>query len=106
MTIYKLKSFYRGWFIGNFAPSVLKTEDFEVGILEHKKGEEWPAHFHEKSLEINYLIEGKMKIQNKLLVAGDIFVLNKYEIADPEFIEDCKLVVIKTPSVPGDKVLV
>ena len=37
---------WRGWFIGDFEPSVLKTKDFEVGVLVHPKGEKWPAHFH------------------------------------------------------------
>ena len=27
-----------GWFVGNFEPSGFKTENFEVGYLEHKKG--------------------------------------------------------------------
>ena len=35
--------------------------------------------------------------------AGDIFILEPFEIADPEFLEDCDLVIIKTPSLPGDK---
>jgi len=106
MNIHKIENFFRGWFIGDFEPSVLKTDLFEVGILEHKKGEHWPAHFHEHCTEINYLISGKMIIKGKELNSGDIFVLDKLEIADPEFLEDCKLVVIKTPSIPGDKVIV
>lgn len=106
MNVHKIEEFFRGWFVGNFNPSVYKTDSFEVGILEHKKGEIWPAHYHEHSVEINYLISGRMSIQEKELVAGDIFVIDKLEIADPIFLEDCKLVVIKTPSIPGDKILV
>ena len=30
-----------GWFVGNFEPSVFKTKNFEVGYLEHKKGDLW-----------------------------------------------------------------
>ena len=40
------------------------------------------------------------------LVKGDVFIIHPYEIADPLFLEDCKIMVIKTPSVPGDKYLV
>ena len=44
-----------------------------------------------------------MTIQGKELNSGDIFVLEPYEVADPIFLEDCNLIVVKTPSIPGDK---
>lgn len=95
-----------GWFIGNFEPSVLKTDQFEVCYKFHSKGEKWDTHYHKKGTEINYLIEGKMIIQDKELNKGDIFVLNPYEIADPFFLEDCTLLIVKTPSIPGDKFII
>lgn len=104
MKVSKLKDTHRGWFIGDFEPSALRTKDFEVGILEHKKGEDWPAHIHEHCTEYNVLLEGKMTIRNQELNAGDIFVIEKNEVADPIFHEDCKVVVIKTPSIPQDKI--
>lgn len=96
----------RGWFIGDFEPSVLRTKDFEVGVLEHKKGENWPAHYHEFSDEYNLLLKGKMTIQKKELTEGDIFIIEKNEVADPIFLEDCMILVVKVPSVVGDKILV
>lgn len=95
----------RGWFIGNFEPSILKTKEFEVGLLTHSKGEYWAPHYHEFSDEYNLLISGKMIIQKKEINEGDIFVLKKKEIADPIFLEDCVVLVIKTPSIPGDKII-
>ena len=56
--------------------------------------------------EINYLVKGRMTIQNTELNEGDIFIFNPYEIADPIFLEDCTVVIIKTPSVPGDKYVI
>lgn len=44
-----------------------------------------------------------MKIQNKILKKGDIFILYPYETADPIFLEDCEVMVVKTPSVKKDK---
>ena len=44
-----------------------------------------------------------MKLQDKILKAGDIFIMPPYEIADPEFLQDCELVVVKTPSIKNDK---
>ncbi len=103
MKVYNLKDYTRGWFIGDFEPSVLRTADFEVGLLNHSKGEYWAPHVHKLSDEFNLLIEGKMRICGKEINAGEIFVIEKNETADPEFLEDCSVLVVKTPSVPGDK---
>jgi hypothetical protein len=102
----KLSNMTRGWFIGDFEPSLLKTKDFEVGILTHKKGEEWPEHYHKIATEYTVLISGSMTICGELIEPGTIFVLKPYEIADPIFHEDCVILVIKTPSVIGDKYVV
>ena len=106
MKIYNFKNMIGGWFVGNFKPTAFKTKDFEVSYKIHKKNEKWEAHYHKKSIEINLLIKGKMKIQNKILKANDIFVLGKKEIADPVFITDCCLVVVKVPSSKKDKYIV
>jgi quercetin dioxygenase-like cupin family protein len=92
-----------GWFVGNFEPTMFKTKECEVCFKRHPKGEKWPEHYHAVSTEINYLIRGKMTIQGCELVAGDLFSLEPYEIADPVFLEDCELIVVKVPSAPGDK---
>ena len=103
MKLSNIKNMTRGWFIGDFEPSILRTKDFEVGVLIHKKGEVWPKHYHALSTEYNLLLEGSMTIQNTLINSGDIFILDPMEIADPIFHEDCRVLCIKVPSVPGDK---
>jgi len=102
MKVTKLNEYRNGWFIGNFDPSIFKTDKFEVGVIQHKKGEEWPCHYH-TGTEINYLISGKIRMHGKVLETGDVFKFEPYEVADPEFLEDCVVVVVKTPSIPGDK---
>jgi quercetin dioxygenase-like cupin family protein len=106
MKIHKLEDMYKGWFIGNFEPSVFKTELFEIGTTFHPKGSEWDIHYHKKGTEITWLIKGKIKIQDKILTSGDIFVINPWEIADPEFLEDSQVLVIKTPSDTKDKFII
>jgi len=106
MEIFDPNSMYRGWFAGAFAPTAYKTNLFEVGVLTHKAGEFWAPHYHKECDEINYLLEGEMTLNGISLVAPVIFVIYKNEIAEPTFLTDCKIVVIKTPSVPGDKYIV
>jgi quercetin dioxygenase-like cupin family protein len=103
MNVAKITDYVRGWFIGNFEPTLLKTPDFEVGVLTHKKGEYWAPHYHKESVEYNVLISGKMIVQEREINSGDIFVFEKGEVADPIFLEDCILAVVKTPSIPSDK---
>ena len=102
----KLADMYRGWVVGDFEPSLLRTQDFEVGILLHPKGERWPAHYHKIGTEYNILISGSMCVCDTELVAGDTFIIEPGEVADPTFHEDCRIVCIKLPSDPKDKYLV
>lgn len=103
MKITKISDYKRGWFIGDFEPSILRTKDFEVALLTHKKDEQWPVHYHKNSVEYNVLVSGKMIIQGRELNSGDVFVFEKNEIADPIFLEDCTVVCVKVPSLPNDK---
>lgn len=103
MKIHRIEDMVGGWFIGNFVPSVMETEKFEVGYKLHLAGEKWDAHYHKEADEITFLIRGRMIIQGKELKSGDIFVIDRYEIADPVFLEDCEVVIVKSPSVTGDK---
>lgn len=103
MDIRKLTDFKGGWFVGDFKPSVYKTDQFEVCYKFHKKDEKWPTHYHKVATEITYLARGTMIIQGRILEAGNIFILHPGEVANPIFLTDCEVVIIKTPSIPGDK---
>tara|TARA_B100000242_G_scaffold294269_1_gene275872 strand:+ start:1926 stop:2249 length:324 start_codon:yes stop_codon:yes gene_type:complete len=103
MRKFNIKEMHRGWFIGDFLPSVLRTTLFEVGILKHQKGEEWPKHYHAEATEYNVLINGSMTVNNNLIKEGEIFVLEKNEICNPIFHKDCTVLCVKVPSIPGDK---
>lgn len=103
MKITQMQDMTRGWFIGDFEPSVLRTKDFEVGYLTHKAGEFWAPHVHKEAVEINYLISGKMTLNDVMILPGMIFMIERGEVAKPVFLEDCSLIVVKSPSVIGDK---
>jgi len=103
MKLLKLKTMTRGWLIGDFEPSIFRTNNFEVGVLTHKKGENWAEHYHKIATEYNVLLKGKMKINETLIIEGDIFIIEPNETALPEFIENCTVLCIKVPSVIGDK---
>jgi len=105
MKLFNMKDMRGGWFVGNFEPTAYKTDQFEVSFKIHLKDEKWDTHYHTEVTEVNFLSRGKMTIQNKELNAGDIFILNPFEIADPIFLEDCEIVCVKTRSI-NDKISV
>ena len=102
MKRYRYEDMKSGWFVGDSEPTAYNA-NFEVNYRKHKKGEEWDVHYHTEVTEINLLIRGKMKLQGQILQDGDIFILEPYEVADPQFLKDTEIVCVKTPSV-NDKV--
>lgn len=92
-----------GWFVGPFTPSVYNTKDVEVCVKYHHKGEFWDNHYHTVH-EINVMVEGLMTINEQLFQKGDIFVVEPYEAAKPEFLTDCVVVVVKIPAKANDKI--
>lgn len=106
MKISRIEDTDRGWFVGNFEKAAFQTDACEVSYKFHTKGEHWPLHYQEKITEINLMISGEMIMQGQRLVAGDIFIIYPYEIADPEFLTDCGIVCVKVPGIQNDKVVV
>ena len=106
MEIFKFEDMIGGWFVGNFEPTAYKTEDYEVCYKLHKKGESWDTHYHKKATEINLLLSGKMSINDTIIESGDIFVIKPFYVSEPEFLEDCALVIVKSVSDTNDKYIV
>ncbi len=103
MKTFRIENMTSGWFIGDFEPSAYKTSQFEVNYRIHPAGQYWDKHYHTEVTEINLLVKGRMTIQNKELVTGDIFIIEPYEVTDPVFLEDCELICVKVPS-KNDKI--
>ena len=98
-----IESFHKGWIIGNFEPSIFKTTELDIGILDLKSGEIGDGHFHKQHVEYNIIIQGKAKIKDKIYSDGDIFIYNPFERSDVEYLSNTKLLVIKTPATKNDK---
>lgn len=103
LKIKNIKEFVNGWFIGNFSPTLLKTENFEVAHHFYPKGFKGTKHTHKIGTEYNYIISGNLIVSGKMLDAGDIFVYEPNDVSDVVFLENTNLIIVKTPSIPGDK---
>ena len=103
MKKYNLDDFKLGWIIGNFEPSIVNTNLFEISIKKYSKGDYEQAHFHKIADEITVIITGKVLMNGKVYEAKDIILIEKEEPTDFKVISDTMTVVIKIPSSPGDK---
>jgi len=100
----KLENMKGGWFIGNFNPSLLKTNDCEVAVKSYKKGDYEESHYHKIATEYTAIITGCVKMNGVEYRAGDIVVMEPSESTDFESLEDGTTnVVVKIPGANDDK---
>ena len=103
MKIAKLDDMVKGWFVGNFNPTLLKTNDVEVAVKEYKKGDKEEKHYHKIATEITIIVSGRVKMNGIEYSKGDIIVIEPNEVTDFEALEDTVNTVVKFPGVNNDK---
>jgi mannose-6-phosphate isomerase-like protein (cupin superfamily) len=99
----KLEDMYRGWFIGNFDPSLFKTDDFEVAVKNYKEGDYENSHMHKVATEYTVIVSGEVEMNNVKYQSGDIIVIEPGEWTDFRCLTDVVTTVVKTPFVKNDK---
>lgn len=105
MKLYNLENMVRGWFIGDFEPTLFNA-DFEVGVKKYKSGDKEEKHYHKLAKEFTIIVSGVVKMNSTMYKENDIIQIDEYEPTDFECIEDAITVVVKTKSVMGDKFIV
>lgn len=98
-----LEDMVGGWMIGNFEPACLKTTACEVACKHYEAGAVEAAHVHRVATELTLVASGRVAMNGRTLVAGDIIVLEPGEATDFRALEHSTTVVVKMPSVAGDK---
>lgn len=107
MKIDNLDKMIGGWFIGNFEPSLLKTNDCEVAVKRYNKGYYEGHHYHKIATEYTVIINGCVKMNGIEYGAGSIITMEPNEVTDFECLEDGTVnVVVKIPGANNDKYVV
>jgi quercetin dioxygenase-like cupin family protein len=101
----RLEDMVRGWFVGDFEPSVFRTGAAEVGVRVYTKGQSETTHYHRIATEVTAIISGEVRMRDKTYRAGDIIVIEPGEATDFEALTDATTVVVKVPGVIDDKYL-
>ncbi len=100
----KLDDMIKGWFVGNFEPTLIKTNDVEVAVKSYKKGDYEEKHYHKIATEITVIVSGRVKMNGVEYKAGDIVVMEPNDATDFECLEDgTRNVVVKYPGANNDK---
>ncbi|SEF67336.1 Cupin domain protein [Butyrivibrio sp. Su6] len=105
MKVEKLDDMTKGWFIGNFEPSLYKTNDVEVAVKNYKAGDYEDKHYHKIATEFTLVTKGKVKMFDTEFSEGDIIVVEPGDATDFTAITDAQNVVVKIPGANNDKYL-
>lgn len=105
MRFFKLSDMHDGWLVGNFTPTVLCTEHAEVAVKSYKAGDMEPRHHHDIATEITVILKGIASFVNggRVLGEGEIVRIKPGESAEFKALSDVTTLVVKVPSIPGDK---
>ncbi|BDI28882.1 hypothetical protein CCAX7_009330 [Capsulimonas corticalis] len=95
----------KGWFVGDFEPSLYHTGDVEVAVKHYQAGdaEEW--HYHKVATELTVVVSGEVEMAGKRFREGDIVVIEPGEGTAFRAITDAVNVVVKLPGASNDKYL-
>ncbi len=97
---------FKGWIVGNFEPSLYKTNDFEVAVKKYKAGDKDEKHYHKVATEITVVVSGMVLMNGVTYNSGDIITIEPGEATDFEALSDSVTTVIKVPCVKDDKYIV
>ncbi len=103
MKKFHLNDFTKGWFVGDFVPTIHRTEEFEVSYKEYTQGEVEEKHMHKIATEITLIVEGIVLMNGVEYKKGDIIVMEPGEATNFKALTNAKNVVVKIPSAKGDK---
>ena len=101
----RLEDMVRGWFVGDFEPTVLRTGAAEVGVRHYRKGDAETTHHHRVATEVTAVITGEVRMRDQTYRAGDVIVIEPWEATDFEALSDAITVVVKVPGARDDKYL-
>lgn len=103
MKVDRLDEMIGGWFVGNFEPTLLRTEAAEVAIKHYREGEHEARHHHKIATEITAVISGHVRMDGREFGAGEIVTLAPGESSEFTALSDATLVAVKIPGAPNDK---
>jgi len=101
----KLNDMVNGWFVGNFEPTLYKTNNVEVAVKTYNAGDCDKRHYHKIATEITAVISGDVEMNGRKYQKGDIIVIEPGEASDFRALTDAVVAAVKIPGANNDKYL-
>jgi hypothetical protein len=105
MKKFKLAEMVKGWFVGNFSPTILKTEACEVAVKNYRAGDREDWHYHKIATEVTVILSGVVEMNGERHGTGEIIQIDPLEGTDFYAVTDTTTVVVKIPGATHDKYL-
>ncbi len=105
MKVEKLDKMVKGWFVGNFEPTLYRTNACEVAVKKYQAGDREGKHYHKIATEITVIVEGTVRMNGAEYSRGDMIVEEPGDVTDFEAVTDVVNVVVKLPGANNDKYL-
>lgn len=99
----KLTDYKRGWVVGDFKPSVWRTDKCEVGLRWNEKGYKVDRHYHTLGTEYVVFAGGKHRINDQVFGDGDMTIIRPYMSSEYECLEPGYCLTVRDISISGDK---
>ncbi len=103
MKIAHLDNMVKGWFVGQFEPTLLATKNVEVAVKHYKAGDYESSHHHKIATELTVIVSGEVEMNGRRYGAGQIIVIEPGDVTDFRAVTDVATTVVKVPCVAGDK---
>jgi len=100
---HRLDRFTKGWFVGNFSPTLIASDAVEVAVKNYKAGESEGSHHYKVATELTAIVSGRVKMSGEEFGAGEIVKIHPGQSTDFTALTDATTVVVKMPCVSGDK---
>jgi len=102
----RLEEMTKGWFVGDFKPTLQATREVEVAVKHYRAGDAEVAHYHKIAREFTVIVSGTVRMSGRNFHTGDIVVIEPGEATDFHAVTDAVTTVVKIPGAPDDKYIV
>lgn len=102
MERFSINDMQLGYFIGNFTPTALCTDNVEAAIKHMSKGSLDGGYYREIDAEVILILSGEIECNDLNLKKGDILTYKPGEMINLFALEDSSMLVIKIPGTKGD----
>ena len=99
----RLENMVKGWFVGDFSPTLCRTRNVEVAVKRYMAGDAEDSHVHKIATEFTVVTQGVVEMNGVHYISGDIIVIEPGEATNFRAVTDAVTTVVKIPGAPDDK---